>query len=318
MPTETTGRDDSPEGNGVTATVSGGPSFVPVPCEIMRIPRSDLSFGAKCLYGRLHLYGHKTGICNPSHTTLAREVGVSDRHVRKLLNELRECGLVKWERTRSSARFTVMPPAAFHIRQRNCSSALRKRNGSSNVKRNTSSGQTGTTVPTTRGVSKEAFSKEETTDSDCLPTNRKPRDSRADVGLPLSRCKQYPRLRDLVARYMMTNPRDPTEEKVYPRDRHVVEIVNASGGESEDDVMACLQYLYNERGLRPGTRNGPRHFSWFPTVVKDYFDRQREREEAANPSGFREWEDRNDARMTNEELGRRSSAFDPTSEGGEA
>jgi len=320
MPAETPGKDDSPGGNSTTVGVSGGPTFVSVPCEIMRTPQAELSFGAKCLYGRLHLYGRKTGVCNPSHATLAGEIGVSDRHVRKLLNELQDCGLVTWKRTRSSARYTVMPPAGFHVRERNRGSDLRNRNRnrSSNAKRNTSSGQTGTTVPTTRGSSKEVSPKEEKTDSDCLPTNRKKRDSRADVGLPPSQCKQYLRLRELLAQYMMANPTDATEEKVYPTDRLVVEVMDASGGAGEEEVIACLRYHYNERGLRPGTENGPRHFSWFPTVVQDYFDRKNARQEAANPSGYAEWQERNEARMTNEEVCRRSQAFDPKSEESEA
>ena len=47
-----------------------------------------------------------------------------------------------------------------------------------------------------------------------------------------------------------------------------------------------LRHFRKERGLEPGTKNGPRHFAWFPTVVGDHFRQRREREEAANP---REW-----------------------------
>jgi hypothetical protein len=65
----------------------------------------------------------------------------------------------------------------------------------------------------------------------------------------------------------------------------VVEIMNSAGGASEVDIIDCLQYLYRERGLKPGTKNGPRHFSWFPTVVGDYFRRKRQREETADPVG---------------------------------
>jgi len=39
---------------------------------------------------------------------------------------------------------------------------------------------------------------------------------------------------------------------------------------------AGLAYLRDERGLRYGAKNGPRHFSWFPTVVGDYFQKRRE------------------------------------------
>ena len=75
------------------------------------------------------------------------------------------------------------------------------------------------------------------------------------------------------------------EERIYPRDRHVVEVMDAAQGATEHEVTDCLQYLRQERGLKPGTRSGPRHFSWFPTVVGDHFRQKREREEAANPTG---------------------------------
>ena len=41
----------------------------------------------------------------------------------------------------------------------------------------------------------------------------------------------------------------------------------------EEEVLRCLRYLREERGLRPGTRHGPRTFGWFKIVVADYFHR---------------------------------------------
>jgi hypothetical protein len=57
-------------------------------------------------------------------------------------------------------------------------------------------------------------------------------------------------------------------------------------GAREGEVVDCLRYLRNERGLRPGTKNGPRHFSWFKTVVADYFRQKREHDFVINPSQF--------------------------------
>jgi hypothetical protein len=54
--------------------------------------------------------------------------------------------------------------------------------------------------------------------------------------------------------------------------------MDAAGGHSEDEVIACLRYLREERGLRPGTKNGPRHLSWFKTEVADYFAQKPDRE----------------------------------------
>jgi hypothetical protein len=54
--------------------------------------------------------------------------------------------------------------------------------------------------------------------------------------------------------------------------------MDAAKGASEDEVLRCLAYLGEERGLKPGTRNGPRTFSWFPIVVHEYFQQHRERQ----------------------------------------
>jgi hypothetical protein len=74
---------------------------------------------------------------------------------------------------------------------------------------------------------------------------------------------------------MITEPQD---EKAYPTERLVVNVIDAAGGGSEDEVLRCLSYFREQRGLKPGTKNGPRRFSWFPVVVGEYFQRQRERQ----------------------------------------
>ena len=70
----------------------------------------------------------------------------------------------------------------------------------------------------------------------------------------------------------------PGEERIPPSPRLLVDIMNGAGWASEDEVIACLGYLREERGLRPGAKNGPRHLSWFKTVVADYFAQKRDRE----------------------------------------
>ncbi len=47
-------------------------------------------------------------------------------------------------------------------------------------------------------------------------------------------------------------------ERVYPTERVVVDIMDAAHPATEQEVMECLRYLYEERGLKPGRRNGPR------------------------------------------------------------
>jgi hypothetical protein len=102
--------------------------------------------------------------------------------------------------------------------------------------------------------------------------------------LPSTDCKPYPRLREALADYMQ----EPGEERIYPTDRLVVDVVDAAEGTGEQDVIQCLQYFLEERGLRSGTVNGPRHFTWFPTSVGDYFRQKRRRLDAADPVGVGE------------------------------
>jgi uncharacterized protein YdaU (DUF1376 family) len=119
------------------------------------------------------------------------------------------------------------------------------------------------------------------TDLDYAPTNHKNRDSSAPVDSADSPIRQYPRLREALHRYFQ----EPGQEDLRPADRLVADVMDAAGGASEADVIACLEYLREVRGLKPGTKHGPRHWSWFRTVVQDYFARKRERGENADPCG---------------------------------
>lgn len=81
----------------------------------------------------------------------------------------------------------------------------------------------------------------------------------------------------------MVTAEDP--ELVYPSDRLVVDVMEAAGAAGEEDVIRCLRYLREERGLLPGTKHGPRGFSWFKTVVADYFLQKADREVAFGRGG---------------------------------
>jgi hypothetical protein len=91
----------------------------------------------------------------------------------------------------------------------------------------------------------------------------------------------------------------PGDDKEYPSARTVVEIMDAAGTYDEREVIAALNYLHDERGLKPFTNHGPRSFAWFKTVLQDHFTKKRDRESAANPSGYYEWEARNETRLGN-------------------
>jgi hypothetical protein len=135
-------------------------------------------------------------------------------------------------------------------------------------------------------------------DLDYRHANRKNRDSRPDVGAEASSCKQYPRLREALADYL-TTPDDG--ERVYPPERLAVDVMDAAGGATQEEVIGCLRYLRDERGLRPGTKHGPRGFAWFKSVVADHFRQKRNRETVYAPPET-DWDDRNGPGPSKEDL----------------
>lgn len=64
-----------------------------IPEALVRFP--DVSPGAKLCYGRLTRYAGEKGTCYPSQDTLAGELGVSARNVRRYIEELRSVGLIR-------------------------------------------------------------------------------------------------------------------------------------------------------------------------------------------------------------------------------
>jgi biotin operon repressor len=243
-----------------------GPEYFPVLCVIARIREAELSFGAKLLYGRLSLYGRKSGVCNPSHAKLAGELGMSDRHIRKLLAELRTCGLVSWERTRSSSQYRVNQPEAFISRERN-------RNSDPN--RNPSSTQAGTTVPTKRGLSKEIFLRDETANTKLIPANESER--RDSLAVSLAGCvpdsqawtgDELKMVRERLRAYMEDDdPPERFEQSCELRAR----------GAKAGDVLELLDRRWQKRKYRPGRRHGPYKWNWFLTVIgKEFSETERD------------------------------------------
>jgi hypothetical protein len=235
-----------------------------------------LSAGAKVAYGRLARYAGHNGQCFPAVGTLAEEIGVGARQAQKYLGELEKVKLI-----RRRARFLDGAQSS------NAIEFLWHRLFQDGVNDQTGEGVNDCSLPPVNDSSpkesqiEESHFKATTTDLDYPDTNRKKRDSRLDGASPMLTCREYPGLREALARYMMAEPGD---EKVYPTERHVVDVMDAAAGATEGEVLRCLSYLRDERGLKPGTRTGPHQFSWFPTVVADYFQRQRAREQFAAPA----------------------------------
>lgn len=72
--------------------------FVNAPLPLWLLENREISAGAKLCYARLALFAGKTGVAWCRQDSLARTVGISDRHVRRCLIELTKMGLIDIER----------------------------------------------------------------------------------------------------------------------------------------------------------------------------------------------------------------------------
>jgi hypothetical protein len=257
-----------------------------------------VSPGAKLAYGRLARYAGQNGKCFPATDTLGAELGVSERQARRYVEELEKADFLRRNArfhgsSQTSNEFEFLWHPVFEGDQQIAEVGKGRTSTSGDGRTDMSPG--GRTDVSGEESHCEESHGEENSDIDCLITNRKNRDSQSAAWSP-SVCKQYPRIREALSRYMMNGPDD---EQIFPSDRHVVDVMDAARGTTEEEVIACLNYLRNDRSLKPGTRNGPRSFAWFATVVQDYFTKRESREEIANPTGFVEWEDRNEITLLN-------------------
>lgn len=70
--------------------------FTQIPNVVIRNP--ELSPAAKCVYGLLLSYAWQEDSCFPGQLKLAEHMGCTDRAIRTFLNELRDYGLITWDR----------------------------------------------------------------------------------------------------------------------------------------------------------------------------------------------------------------------------
>ena len=71
--------------------------FAALPYLVLRDVR--LSVGARLAYAVLLMYAWQEGSCFPGQERMARDMGVSARHLRRFLAELRDAGYVSWRKT---------------------------------------------------------------------------------------------------------------------------------------------------------------------------------------------------------------------------
>ena len=70
--------------------------FAAMPYLILRDTR--LSIGARLAYGVLLSYAWQDGACFPGQEKMAKDLGVSERHLRRFLNELEDARYVRIKR----------------------------------------------------------------------------------------------------------------------------------------------------------------------------------------------------------------------------
>jgi hypothetical protein len=263
---------------------------------------AGISAGAKLMWGRLARYAGAKGWCYPTKKTVGQEIGVGPRQAQKYVAELERQGLLRrvsryTDRGQTSNAYEFLWHELFEEGETDRSGeGENQRSGEGEYNRSPKESQT-----------EESHSKEsQNIDLDHPPTNRKNRDSRLDFGVVRSECRQYSRLREALMDYML-GPDD--DERVYPSDRQVVDVMDSAAGATEEEVIQCLRYLKDERGLRPGAKHGPHHFSWFKTVVADYFQQKRNQQIGFSPPVV-EWEQRNGRDLSKAEFDSMTEALD--------
>jgi hypothetical protein len=68
--------------------------FTSIPNVVLE--NTDLTLGARMTYAMLMKYAWQKGFCRPAHTSIAKDLGVTDRSVRTYLNELKAKGYIDW------------------------------------------------------------------------------------------------------------------------------------------------------------------------------------------------------------------------------
>jgi hypothetical protein len=231
---------------------------------------NGVSPGAKLAYGRLVRYGGQDGKCYPSVSTLASEIGVRERQAQRYLAELEHAKLIRRVRRVAGGRGQTSNAYQF-LWHSLLDAGMKKAAQGEGVSDMTPGGMSDMTPK----ESQREESQNTNTDLD-YQVCEMPKNGISQPGLNARAAthSEHPKLREALADYMAL-PGD--KDRAYPSERVVVDVMHAAVGATEDEVVACLRHLRENRGLRLGTKHGPRHWSWFKTVVADYFRQERER-----------------------------------------
>jgi CRP-like cAMP-binding protein len=80
--------------------------FAALPYIVLR--DTKLSTGARLAYAILLMYAWQEGSCFPGQARMANDMGTSERHLRRFLQELRDRGYVSWRRTNTTNEYRIL------------------------------------------------------------------------------------------------------------------------------------------------------------------------------------------------------------------
>jgi hypothetical protein len=243
---------------------------------------SDLSPGAKLCYARLARYAGEDGKCFPGVETLAQEIGVGRRQCQRYMSELELRALIRRQsRYVADSQISNQYEFLWHEVFECARPRQQRRDDRSDTLPMTDLTPTPVTLTSPKESQTQESQIEEShinnTDIDQQTTNRKNHDSSSGICVVhpsnTSEIRQYPFLKEALRQAF----HEPGQVDLYPSDRTVVDVMDWAGGASEEEVIVCLKYLTNDRGLKPGTKYGPRHWAWFKHAVANHFAQKRAR-----------------------------------------
>ncbi|MFL6352274.1 MAG: helix-turn-helix domain-containing protein [Bryobacteraceae bacterium] len=259
--------------------------FLPEPLVGYRV----ISSSAKLLYARLTRYAGKDGKCYPSQPSLANELGVSERHVRNLLDELISDQLLKRFRRgfhkSNEYKFLRHPILEACLRGddwKNLSSKERnrpsgsKRNRPSDPKRNPPSFEDkhdeDSHLEERQGNNPMSRIRSFGTDSK-IDTRRKKgnpvQETLSSTGAGVQQTSED-RRRNPLDKIRSTLFREFGSLLGYP-DAKIAEIILNSGMGAPPEHICKLISLYAER-FRKGEKPAPRSYGFFRTHISRYFE----------------------------------------------
>lgn len=79
--------------------------FAALPYMVLR--DTKLSTGARLAYAVLLMYAWQEGSCFPGQERMAKDLGTSERHLRRFLEELRDGAYISWRRTQTTNEYRI-------------------------------------------------------------------------------------------------------------------------------------------------------------------------------------------------------------------